>query len=148
MPSPQRRDSSPPRALPWAWLHRHAWPEEIARLTAAALALSWVIVLAFRRGLCFAREVLLAIGGVLLLSPTVHPWYLLWVLPLAAALASAPWLALGALVFLGYVGGAADVPVGVRVVEYGVPLAVACAGAAIRSRVRRAAAPPPPPGAR
>jgi hypothetical protein len=41
-------------------------------------------------------------GGLLLLSATVYPWYLLWVLPWAALARSRAWLALSALIVLSY----------------------------------------------
>jgi hypothetical protein len=41
-------------------------------------------------------------GALLLLSPTVYPWYLLWVLPLAALYRWTPWLVLSALILLAY----------------------------------------------
>ena len=43
-----------------------------------------------------------ALGAFLLLSPTVHPWYAVWMLPLVAVGASPAWLTLAALVPLGY----------------------------------------------
>lgn len=41
-------------------------------------------------------------GRLLLLSATVYPWYLLWVLPWAALERRTPWLVLGALIPLSY----------------------------------------------
>lgn len=41
-------------------------------------------------------------GGLLLLSATVYPWYLLWVLPWAALARSRAWLTLSALMPLSY----------------------------------------------
>jgi hypothetical protein len=41
-------------------------------------------------------------GALVLLSPVVHPWYLLWVLPFAAVRAGWPWLVLGAAMPLAY----------------------------------------------
>ena len=50
------------------------------------------------------------------MAPTLHPWYVLWVLPLAAAQAAGGWLLFGALVPLQYVAGAGDVPWSIRLV--------------------------------
>ena len=50
------------------------------------------------------RALLWVLGAGLLLSPTVHPWYVLWVLPMAALRGHAPFLLAGGLAFLGYWG--------------------------------------------
>ena len=50
------------------------------------------------------RALFWILGAGLLLSPTVHPWYVLWILPFAALRVSRPWLLLSGLVFLGYWG--------------------------------------------
>lgn len=42
------------------------------------------------------------LGGALLCSATLYPWYLLWVLPCAALTTSVPWLVLSASVCLSY----------------------------------------------
>jgi len=107
-----------PAALPWDWLYRHVWPPHLARATAAALALAWIAAVSLRKTIDPARETLLVLGGVLLLAPTLHPWYVLWVLPFAAALLSRGWLLLAALVPLAYLGGEGDVPWWVRCVEF------------------------------
>jgi len=44
------------------------------------------------------------LGTGLLLSHTVHPWYVLWALPFAALRRSRGWILLSGLVFLGYWG--------------------------------------------
>jgi hypothetical protein len=41
-------------------------------------------------------------GAILLLSPTVHPWYLLWIAPLLAVFPHPGWLFLEASVALSY----------------------------------------------
>ena len=50
------------------------------------------------------RALLWIIATGLLLSPTVHPWYVLWVLPMAALRGNRPFLLLSGLVFLAYWG--------------------------------------------
>lgn len=59
------------------------------------------------------RAMLWVFGAGLLLSPTVHPWYVLWILPVAALRRSRPFLLLSGLVFLGYWGLAAYQATGV-----------------------------------
>lgn len=43
-----------------------------------------------------------SLGAYVLLSPTLHPWYLLWIMPFMPFFPSAPWLVLSGLVFLAY----------------------------------------------
>lgn len=44
------------------------------------------------------------VGAGIVLSPTVHPWYVLWMLPFAALRQNPAWLYLSGAVFLGYWG--------------------------------------------
>ena len=110
--------------ISWDFLYRHVWPGDLARLTLAGLALAWAVGVGARVS-DPVRQALLVLGGLLLLSPTVHPWYLLWVLPLAAALSAWPWLLLAALVPLAYATGATDVPWALRGIEYLAPALLA-----------------------
>ncbi len=50
------------------------------------------------------RAFLWVLGAGVVLSPTVHPWYVLWLLPVAALRGSLPWLYLSCSVFLAYWG--------------------------------------------
>jgi hypothetical protein len=50
------------------------------------------------------------LGRLLLLSATVYPWYLLWVLPWAALRRDAAWLALSGLILLSYIPQHMGVP--------------------------------------
>lgn len=100
----------------WDLMYRWTWPGGLARAAAAAAALAWAAVQSFRPRLNAAEEARLALGGALLLSPTLHPWYVLWVLPLAAAEASGGWLLFGGLVPLQYLAGAGDVPWAIRLI--------------------------------
>lgn len=104
---------------PWDVVYRWAWPDRLARLVVGLALAAWVLRLTFRPGLDAARESFLVLGGALVLSPTVHPWYVLWVLPFAAAYASWPWIAFAAVVFLTYAGGGSGPPAWVVWVEYG-----------------------------
>ncbi|MDA0337742.1 MAG: hypothetical protein O2782_21460 [bacterium] len=58
--------------------------------------------LALRRNADPAAMCATVLGTQLLLAPTVHPWYLLWVLPFTVLHASAAWVAFSWLVLLAY----------------------------------------------
>ena len=115
---------------------------EDARIAVAVAALLWAAAVAWsaRRepvasGL--PRQALWILGGVLLLSPTLHPWYLLWVLPWAALLASPGWLLLGATILLTYAGPPGDVPGWLKWIVFLPPAAVGFWEAARgRARIR------------
>jgi hypothetical protein len=104
-------------------LHRAVGAQELARLTVGALALGWAVAQSFRPRIDAAHEARLALGGALLLAPTLHPWYVLWVLPLAAAGATGGWVLLAALVPLQYLEGQGDVTLPLRLVILLPPLA-------------------------
>lgn len=74
---------------------------------AAAVPVLVVVAYATWRRFEVERALLWIIGAGLLLSPTVHPWYVLWVLPMAALAGYRPFLLLSGLMFLGYWGLAA-----------------------------------------
>jgi hypothetical protein len=76
------------------------------------------------------------LGGFLLLTPTLHPWYVLWLVPLVAVDGPRAWLALAALVPLGYepLGGWLSGapwrdPIWTRLVEHGLTWALLAAAA-------------------
>ena len=48
------------------------------------------------------RALFVILGTYVLLSPTLHPWYLLWILPFMALFPNLAWLLLSALIFLAY----------------------------------------------
>jgi hypothetical protein len=98
----------------WDALYRMVWPQELARATVALAALGWAVAQSFRPRSDAAAEARLVLGGAILLSPTMHPWYVLWVLPLASAQLAFGWLVLGALVPLQYLAGEGDVPWPIR----------------------------------
>jgi hypothetical protein len=98
----------------WDAAYRMVWPDALARATVLAAAVVWALAQSFRPRLDVAHETRLALGGALLLAPTLHPWYVLWVLPLAAGQAAGGWLLYAALVPLQYVAGGGDVPWGIR----------------------------------
>jgi len=72
-----------------------------AKLIAAA-ALVAVVARSVVRRLEPARAAEWAIGALVLLTPVLHPWYILWVLPFAAIRGSWPWIALACASFLSY----------------------------------------------
>jgi hypothetical protein len=118
----------------WDRLYALVWPQELARFTMLVAAFSWAIAQSFRRNLDEAHEARLAIGGALLLAPTLHPWYVLWVLPFAAASASGGWILLAALIPLQYLAGSGDVPWGVRLLIVLPPVAWMIRDTLLRSR--------------
>ena len=72
------------------------------------------------------RAALWLFGVLVIVSPIVHPWYFLWVLPFAAARREWPWLILGAALPLAYLpldewwaSSTWRVPAWVPWVEYG-----------------------------
>jgi hypothetical protein len=76
------------------------YPQLLAKgiLGLVALGLWWR---AWRSGRGLAAT-LPVLGGLLLCSATLYPWYLLWVLPWAALAQDRAWLALSGLSFLSY----------------------------------------------
>ena len=48
------------------------------------------------------RALFIILGTYALLSPTLHPWYLLWILPFMALFPNLAWLLLSGLIFLAY----------------------------------------------
>jgi len=71
-------------------------------LSVAAAAL-WVgVVSALRREAPLPGRAVLLIGGLLLLSPNLFPWYAVWIVPFLAAAPSVPWIAFTGTVVLAY----------------------------------------------
>jgi hypothetical protein len=93
----------------WDVLYRSVWPQELARLTVGLAALVWAVAQSFRPRIDAAHEARVALGGALLLAPTLHPWYVLWVLPLAACAPAGGWLLAAALMPLQYLRPEGDV---------------------------------------
>ncbi|MGH9333493.1 MAG: hypothetical protein ACRD21_07075, partial [Vicinamibacteria bacterium] len=74
---------------------------EKAKTIAGLLLAAWILVLFWRR-IPPLRASFWTLGALLLLSPIVHPWYLLWIAPLLAIFANPAWLYLEASVALSY----------------------------------------------
>lgn len=130
----------------WGWLSPHGGVEERRLVRAALLAALLAIVVAARWARSVERGFLWVIGSALVLSPTIHPWYLTWVVPLLAIERCAPLLLLTGTVLLAY---AALIPWSIsgRWVEDGavlalewVPVAALAMIAGARAWRRRAAA--------
>ena len=83
------------------------FPDPFQARAAAAVPVLAVIAYATWRRFAVERALLWIMGAGLLFTPTFHPWYALWVLPMAALRGSAPFLLLSGLAFLGYWGLAA-----------------------------------------
>lgn len=71
---------------------------------AAAAAVLGVIVWTVWKGMGAEQALTWVLGTGIALSPTVHPWYVLWMLPLAALRANLAWLYLSGSAFLAYWG--------------------------------------------
>ncbi|MEE9230285.1 MAG: hypothetical protein V3U86_06235 [Acidobacteriota bacterium] len=84
---------------PLIWPHTE--PRQIARLLVAA-GLACAAVWLWRAGTEPPRAAFRLMGLVLVLAPTVHPWYLLWVLPFAAWYRAGAWFVFSATIFLSY----------------------------------------------
>lgn len=105
-------------------------PGRWASRAVAGAAVGGIVVWSTVRGFDAERALFWILGAGLLLSPTVHPWYLLWMLPFAALRRSGPWILLCGLVFLGYWGldtfqetGVWPQPAWLRLLVWGPPLA-------------------------
>lgn len=134
--------------VPWSGpldlLYPYVYPTPLAK-AACALALLGCAVAIARRTVDPLRGCYLMTGAALLLSPTLHPWYLLWILPWLCLFPSLPWILLSGLAALAYAnlgaaGRAAEPYPWVRLVEY-VPFYALLLGGWLRARMRRPARP-------
>ena len=73
----------------------------MARCLCAGVLSAVVLRVAFSR-LDPLRAGFVVVGAFLWLTPTLHPWYAVWLLPFLAVYRSWPWLALTGLVVLSY----------------------------------------------
>jgi hypothetical protein len=83
----------------------HVLADDIASFaarSAAVLAVLGTLAVVLRRRLSPERGALWVLGVLLAVSPTVHPWYVLWILPLAVQGRSVPWLLFASLIPLTY----------------------------------------------
>jgi hypothetical protein len=112
------------------------FPDEAANFAARAVALglcTLAFALALFGGAGPVGMVTVVLGAFVLLTPILHPWYVLWVVPLVAvAVGSSPaWCALAALAPLGYeplgrylVGEPWRDPIWTRALEHGLAWAL------------------------
>ncbi|HEU5180677.1 MAG TPA: glycosyltransferase 87 family protein [Candidatus Polarisedimenticolia bacterium] len=104
-----------------AWiqaLYSTVYPVYLARWLAVAL---WAGVAfeVFRRRLPPLRGSFLLIAAALLLSPTVHPWYVLWIVPFLPLRPDPAWVLFTGLVPASYlIGNSSVTEVTIRIVEY------------------------------
>ena len=134
------------------WIHDLVDDPIRSRMIASGFVLGSVAVAAWGR-FAVDRAMVWIIGAGLLFSPTVHPWYVLWVLPAAALRTNLPFLTLSGLVFLGYWGLGAYLTTGTWPEPEWVPAAIwiptwlllaGAAGAGVRQwRARQAQAQKP-----
>ena len=90
--------------MAWLWelvLPGAQWPARATVVALFAAALAW-ITRRLRSREHLAEAALWALGAMLLLSPVVDAWYVLWILPLAVVTRSLPWLAFSYLVAFSY----------------------------------------------
>jgi alpha-1,6-mannosyltransferase len=92
----------------WNPIYPYLYPQLLAKLVLAAAAAAVVLLSLRERDPVAGTGRLL--GRLLLLSATVYPWYVLWVLPWAALRRQTAWLALSALILLSYIPQHAGVP--------------------------------------
>jgi alpha-1,6-mannosyltransferase len=93
----------------WERLYPYVYPQLLARLALGVAAVA-VIFWSLREREPWAGSRRL-FGRLLILSPTVYPWYLLWVLPWAALTAEPVWLLASATILLSYLTRFADLAV-------------------------------------
>lgn len=85
----------------WNPVYPYLYPQFLAKLALAA-GMGFAVLASLRERDPAAGTGRL-FGRLLLLSTTVYPWYLLWVLPWAALRRDAAWLALSGLILLSYI---------------------------------------------
>ena len=71
-------------------------------LTMAAAALWLATASLTRRDAALSARSVPLIGGLVLLSPNIFPWYAVWLVPFLAAVPSAPWIAFTGSVMFAY----------------------------------------------
>jgi hypothetical protein len=95
---------------PWIpILYRYAYPVYLARL-GVIVALGGLAVWLGLKKVPPLRGCYWMLGAMLILSPTVHPWYLLWLVPFLIFFPSRAWLLLTGLVSLSYLDPGPVVP--------------------------------------
>ncbi|HEV8335795.1 MAG TPA: glycosyltransferase 87 family protein [Candidatus Polarisedimenticolia bacterium] len=121
-------------------MYTYAYPAYCARLVALGLVAALALVLV-RKKADPIRGTFMILGWALLLSPTVHPWYLLWIAPFLVLRPNPAWILLTGLVPLSYLDPAPVAegiprPLWIRLVEYVPFFILLVTGAAISYRRR------------
>jgi len=80
------------------------FPDPIVARRAAAAVVAGVVVWGILRRVSAETALFFVLGTGMIFTPTLHPWYVLWMLPFAALRSSRPWILMTGLVFLGYYG--------------------------------------------
>jgi len=70
--------------------------------TISFLMLFGIIAILIRKRVDFPKALFILIGTILLISPTVYPWYVLWILPFVCIFESLSWLVLSWSIFFSY----------------------------------------------
>ena len=89
--------------LVWGWIEAATIPNPFGRNWPFTLALSLAVIsIAWKLRDDWRRSALWVLGAALLLSPVLHPWYVIWILPLAVWRGQIAWtiLSLSALTAL------------------------------------------------
>jgi alpha-1,6-mannosyltransferase len=121
-------------------MYTYAYPAYLARIVVFGLVAALALVLA-RKKADPIRGTFMILGWSLLLSPTVHPWYLLWIAPFLVMRPNPAWILLTGLIPLSYLDTAPvaeGIPrlLWIRLVEYVPFFVLLLAGAAISYRRR------------
>jgi alpha-1,6-mannosyltransferase len=127
-------------------LYAYVYPLDLAKGVCGLLLLAFAVEL-WRRRVEPLRGCFLMTCAVLLLSPTAHPWYFLWVLPWLCLFPSRSWILLTGLAPLAYVnlgasGRESEPYPFIRLMEY-TPFFVLLCLDWLRAKSRRAADPAP-----
>jgi len=94
----------------WNRVYPYVYPQLIAKAVLGVGVLLVVVSGVVRGGSDLVATTRRVLGGALLCSATLYPWYVLWVLPCAALTASVPWLVLSGSVCLSYLPRLFGVP--------------------------------------
>ena len=72
-------------------------------LSSVAAAAAWIVIVsARRREVALPRRAVTLVGGLVVLSPNIFPWYAIWLVPFLAWSPSVPWIAFTGTVMLAY----------------------------------------------
>lgn len=113
-------------------------PEHAAKLVAVGLLAVTVVWLTLRKPtthIAFIKSVFITLAAVLLLSPTVYPWYVAWSVPFLCFMFSPGWFIFTGTVILGYLMSLYGHPLWLRVAEY-LPVYAVFVFSILRSRLQ------------